>query len=184
MNNISHILVGIDYSENSRNALLEAARIAEWNSSSLDCVHIIEDKVISFFKKQEAYEEDLVMAKVLTHLEEYVASVLGDDNKCHCRIRAGHTFEEMLREIKAQKSDLLVLGSRGRTESAAMHVGSLAQRCIRKAPVEVLLMRRKQNTPYAKIIVCTDFSATSERAATRAAEIALQDGAPVELLHI
>ena len=184
MHNISHILVGIDYSENSRNALHEAARIAEWNSASLDCVHIIDEKIISFFKKQEAYEEDLVMAKVLTHLDEYVADVLGDDTKCQCRIRVGHPFQEMLREIKDRQSDLLVLGSRGRSEDTAMHVGSLAQRCVRKAPVEVLLVRRKQNNPYTKIIVCTDFSETSERAATRAVKVALQDGAAVELLHI
>lgn len=183
MNPLSNTLVGIDYSDNSRNALREAARIANWNNGNLHCVHIIEDDVISIFREQKDFAELKVMHLALKHLKEYVAEILGPEHNCQCRLRVGHPFHEMLDEIKSRKADLLVLGSRGLSEKSTNNVGSLAQRCVRKAPVEVLLMRQQQDSPYQKIIVCTDFSETSDRAASIAADIAVLDHARLELLH-
>jgi universal stress protein E len=179
----SNTLVGIDYSDNSRNALREAARIANWNDGNLHCVHIIEDEVIAIFREQKDFAELKVMHTALAHLKEYVEDILGPENGCQCRLRVGHPFHEMIDEIKCRQADLLVLGSRGLSEKSTNNVGSLAQRCVRKAPVEVLLMRQKQDSPYQKIIVCTDFSDTSNRATLVAADIAIQDHARLELLH-
>ncbi len=184
MQPFTNILVGIDYSKNSENALREAARIAGWNDGELHCVHIIEDEVISIFRKQKDFDEFSVMKTALKHLEEHVENILGSNHRCQCHLRTGHPFKEMLEEIKRRNTSLLVLGSQGLASRDTDTMGALAQRCVRKAPVEVLLVRKHQQTPYQRIIVCVDFSETSKRAAYIAADITIQDNAHVELLHI
>ncbi|MBT8037882.1 MAG: universal stress protein [Verrucomicrobiae bacterium] len=179
----TNTLVGIDYSDNGVNALREAARVAHWNQGNLHGLHIIEDEVISLFREQKDFDELKVMHTALTHLKEYVEDILGPDHSCQCRLRVGHPFHEMLDEIQSRQADLLVLGSRGLSEKTLHNVGSLAQRCVRKAPTHVLLVRQKQDSPYQNIIACTDFSNTANRAAQIAADMAIQDGASLELVH-
>ena len=51
-------------------------------------------------------------------------------------------------------------------------------------PVDVLLVRERENAPFRNILACVDFSENSIRAAYHAAAIAEQDKAAIELLHV
>ena len=86
--------------------------------------------------------------------------------------------------IKDHHPETLVLGSHGLKTPYFEQVGALASRCIRQAPVEVLLIRDGQGKPFQSIGACVDFSENSIRAAHRAAEIALQDSAQLQLIHV
>ena len=57
MKDITSIVVGIDYSENSANALREASRIANWNDASLVCLHVLDEEVIEVFREQGEFDE-------------------------------------------------------------------------------------------------------------------------------
>ena len=63
-------------------------------------------------------------------------------------------------------------------------MGPLASRCVRHCPIDVLLVQERQLEPFDSIVACVDFSESSIHAAHRAAEIAVQDGALLELLHV
>lgn len=178
------ILVGIDYSSNSKNALQEAARIANWNNTALCCLHVIEEEIIDSFRDTESFDEPAVLQAALTRLEEYVAEVLGAGREIHCRVEIGHAFKELVSAINASGSRLLVLGSHGLGKSDPKRTGTFASRCVRKAPVDVLLVRERQSDPFSNIVACIDFSENSIRSAYRAAEIASQDKSALELLHI
>jgi universal stress protein E len=178
------IVVGIDYSENSKNALREAARIANWNNGQLLCLHVFDEEIFDAFRAGEGFDEAGVKRVALQALEDYVADTLGAGHQIECQISVGHPFKEILTAIDAAGADLLVLGSRGLEVKSANRTGALASRCVRKAPVDVLLIRERQDDPFRNIVACIDFSENSIRAAHHAAAVASQDKASLELLHI
>lgn len=184
MKDITSIVVGIDYSENSANALREASRIANWNDATLVCLHVLDEEVIEVFRERGEFDEPGVRATALQHLEAFVTETVGAGHDLHCQICVGHPFKEILVALAARDAELLVLGSHGIEISSADRIGALANRCIRKAPVDVLLVRERQKEPFRCVVACVDFSESSIKAAHHAAEIARQDNAALELLHI
>ncbi len=178
------ILVGVDYSSHSRNALKEAARIANARNLSLICFHTLDQDVMGELQHMEAYTEEGVINFAREKMSIFIQEVIGTAHDIEAVVTIGHPFEETLKLIEDYSPETLVLGSRGFTIIEHHQVGALASRCIRKAPVEVLLVRNYQDRPFQRIVACVDFSDTSNRAVHRAAEIALQDGADLRLVYV
>ncbi len=184
MKNIKTILVGIDYSENSRSALREASRIANWNNANLVCLHILEEDVMHALRLTEEFEENVIRQQAHERLENYVAETLAGGHDIDCRVHVGKPFQEVLAAIEFTDPELIVLGTHGLASNDPGHVGPLARRCVRRLPINVLLVQERQQEPFSRIVACIDFSDTSIKAAHLAAEIAAQDQGVLELLHI
>ena len=178
------ILVGVDYSPHSKNALREAARMANSRDLSLVCFHVLDQDVLNDFKHMEAYTEKGVLNFAQEKMDSFIRDVIGTAHEIESVVCIGHPFHETLRQIEEHQPETLVLGSRGFSSNEPHYVGALASRCVRKAPVEVLLVRNFQDQPFQNIVACVDFSETSRRAVHRAAELANQDDAGLLLLHI
>ena len=184
MSSKKSILVGIDYSPPSINALREAARIANACDLSLICYHVLDQDILADFQSHEAYDENGILEFAYEKIETFIRDVIGTAHDIEAFVNIGNPFLETLKLIKEHNPETLVLGSRGFGTIVPHTVGALASKCVRKAPVEVLLIRKDQDKPFHAIIACIDFSDNSIRAAHRAAEIARQDGAQLRLVHI
>ncbi|MDA0814338.1 MAG: universal stress protein [Verrucomicrobia bacterium] len=184
MKNLKRILVGIDYSDCSENALCEAARLANQSDGKLICLHVFDDEVLEEFQRYESFDRPAVIEEAQRRLETFVADKLGAGHDIECVVRVGHPFKELLHGVSDWKADLLVLGSRGFNQRDERRTGVFASRCIRKAPVAVMLVRKHQRDPFTRVVACVDFSATSDRAIVHALEIAEQSGSKLELLHV
>lgn len=184
MKNLKRILVGIDYSASCENALREAARISNWNDGKLICLHVFDEEILEEFKHYESFDKKAVMDEALHRLEAFVAEQLGAGHDIECVVEIGHPFKELIHGVKKWEADLLVLGSRGFNQKHSGRTGVFASRCIRKAAVPVLLVRKHQTDPFERVVACVDFSATSERAVEHALEVAEQSAGKLELLHI
>ncbi len=182
MKSLKSIIVGVDYSECSDNALKEAARIAKSLDSKLICLHVFEEEIMNDLQHYYEVEHSEVLKQAREHLDKHVVSVL-EGADVEAKVVIGHPFREILCAIKENEADLLVLGSRGHQQKDSRRTGVLASKCIRKAPVEVMLVRQHQDGPFRSIVAFVDFSETSKRAAERAVEIALQDEATLEFVH-
>ena len=68
-------------------------------------------------------------------------------------------------------ADLLVLGSHGLTVDSHS-IGNIASKCVRKAPLPVLLVRDTHHGAFRKVVAGVDFSDTSFTALREAALIA------------
>ena len=56
-------------------------------------------------------------------------------------VRAGNTFLEILQAAQELGSDLIVMGTHGRTGLAHVLIGSVAEKVVRKNTVPVLTVR-------------------------------------------
>ena len=112
------------------------------------------------------------------------------------RVATGIPSEEVISVARAEDSELLVVGTRGKTGLAHVLLGSTAERVIRGAPCPVLAVRTEpadieqeegvlsRPVTLARILVPVDFSDCSLDALEYAAVVAQQAKASLMLLHV
>jgi len=111
------------------------------------------------------------------------------------RVATGIPSEEVITAARAEDSDLIVVGTRGKTGLAHVLLGSTAERVTRGAPCPVLTVRMEpadnegestlsRPVTLERILVPVDFSDCSLDAFEYAVEVAQQAKASVMLLHV
>lgn len=186
MKALRSVLVGIDYSEPSDNALREAARIAAWDGADLVALHVLDERILERARREIELPVDDTLVEAERRLGEHVEDILGPGHEgVRCEFVVGHPFKELLSMASATGADLIVLGSHGIIrEDEQYRVGTLATRCIRKSKQNVLIVRDWQEGPFERVCACIDFSEPSHDAAKNAVHIAQQDEAALDFLHV
>jgi nucleotide-binding universal stress UspA family protein len=111
------------------------------------------------------------------------------------RMASGIPSEEVIAAAQAEDSDLIVVGTRGKTGLAHVLLGSTAERVIRGAPCPVLTVRTEpadnedesvlsRPVTLERILVPVDFSDCSLDALKYAVVVAKQAQASLMLLHV
>ena len=104
------------------------------------------------------------------------------------QIRIGDIDVQILKAAKETKADLLAMGTHGRRGFERWALGSVAERMLRYSPIPILLTastgKRAAPGPIRKIMMPTDFSQGATDAIGYGADIALQAGASILLLHV
>lgn len=186
METIRTILVAIDFSECSLTALKQAARIAKWNNASLHVVHVIESSVIkeiagAYRKSIDEVTRDLTEGAT-KELSQHLSGVdLPATVQKHALV--GHPLATVMDSVKQYQADLLVIGMNG-SGARGEGVGTMATKCVRKSPVNVLLVHPARTDQFREVVACVDFSETSNLAVSYAVRIAVQDSAHLNLLHV
>lgn len=183
MKNFKHITVGIDFAPSCRNALREAVRRASLSKSSVTAVHVMDEFLVHELKKALSSDEAGIRRDWETRLRKFVDESDVGSAVVATEVRIGHPFAELAEACKSQGADLLVMGAKG-TGSGAHRIGAIAAKCIRKAPVDVLIVREDAQGPFKHVVACVDFSENSAKAVRCALHIATQDKAELDCLHV
>tara|TARA_A100001037_G_scaffold306864_1_gene357675 strand:- start:14164 stop:15087 length:924 start_codon:yes stop_codon:yes gene_type:complete len=184
MKNMRNILVGIDFSAPSDNALREAARIAKWDHAKLTAVNVFDEETVHELAVHAPGIRDEIMAEAGGRIDAYVENVLGADHGVRSQLIVGKPLQAVIRAVSEYHADLLVLGSHGRDSSDDHQIGHLASRWARKVPVNTLLVRERQIGRFRKVVACIDFSQNSAKAAAQAVHLCQQDQAELVFLHV
>ncbi len=190
MDCLKNIVVGVDFSDFSRCALRQAAYIAGWNQAKMHALHVVDTSMINHLKEfwgcrraligsQDAVEK--IREAAQAQLEKMVGQV--EDVSLHADAITGTPFIELLRRVRDNSADLLVLGSNGSSDPLR-GAGVLATKCVRKAAAKVLLVRAEHAGPFKNVVACIDFSESSHRVIEQAIRVAQQNEASLHLLHV
>jgi nucleotide-binding universal stress UspA family protein len=153
MLNLKRILYPTDFSQYSLAALPFAVGLAKQNNAQLFCLHVVEmpheeyllgDYMVPL--NVPHVPEDKVLRTVRARLERFVAENLSEMEKVTSRVLVGVPFAEIIRYARDQSIDLIVMGTHGHTALAAMWIGSVAEKVVRKAPCPVLTVRDSQHS--------------------------------------
>ncbi len=181
---MDRILVAVDFSKHSINALRRAGHLAESDGASLHVVHVVSPETIEDIQEMRRVSTDRILADARARLDALVTDRLRDQHrKPHTTVVVGYAYDELVRFSRDLGADLLVMGSRGETEESAHQTGTIATKCVRRAPVPVMLVRESQVSPFQKVVACIDFSPTSARALSFAVDVATSQGATLSLIH-
>ena len=138
---VSKILVAIDFSGHSEAAAQYAASLARDGGAQLVAVHVIQPPPP--YGAAGPHVGPLVdQTEKLLHqmLDEAVTRDSRVEHESHLLV--GNPADEILRFADEQGVDLIVLGTHGRTGTARLLTGSVAEAVIRKSPCPVLTIRQ------------------------------------------
>jgi nucleotide-binding universal stress UspA family protein len=136
-----HILLAVDGSDHAERAAKVAADLARRMESELRIV-VAYDPIPPFLGEpnmQEAINARLGDAQtILNKAESGVGEVPGG---VHSEMIEGNPAEAIIEVATTRKSDLIVMGSRGRGRLAGLVLGSTSQKVVSHAPCPVLIVR-------------------------------------------
>lgn len=188
---MKNILVPIDGSRPSHNALQHAIDIANVYNAELTIVNITNaDAVLDSFDVFEDMTDEKV--KDLTQLAKdksgYVlekAMEAVPENLMVHTVQLVSTPEiGILSEADKCDADLIVMGRRGSHSLSEQLLGSASTYVLAHAKCPVLLAHNKKEEPYRRILVPADGSEESLKAVRYAVEFAKADGASVTVFHV
>lgn len=144
------ILVGTDFSPCSAQAIAKAAMVAECDGAELIVLHVYKGPWHELHYKWQApmtqpHMQDQYRSALEGRLQQFSREAIGDRPKLavQCQMlddHAGHR-SVIAEHAKATKSDLIVLGTRGRSNLRDMFLGSTAERTLELSPCSVWAVR-------------------------------------------
>ena len=151
MSKIKKIMVAVDFSEYSNTVTDHAGRLAEDLGAELIFVNVINQRDVNMVKKVTAYTDKISVKGYVNDLKnlrnEEMQKIL---QKTNCTqipnrfiIKIGVPFAELIETVKAEKIDLVVMGTKGRGNIAGMLYGSQVEKMFRHCPVPLLSIREK-----------------------------------------
>jgi len=144
------ILVPTDFSEASEAALEYAQGLAAAFGASIHIVHVTED-LLAHAWSAEVYVASMpnLREEIDKEARDRLAAMMSDDARVRFNVTsavvAGNPFLEIVRYAKANRIDLIVIGTHGRGPIAHMLLGSVAEKVVRKSPCPVLTVRSAQH---------------------------------------
>jgi nucleotide-binding universal stress UspA family protein len=193
---IRNILVPIDFSMMSVQAIKTATRMARRFGATIHLAHVRQSDYAGFSAPAPpmvpfsliTYEQD-GEERVLKELRALAREYGVSSATCHI-LCGGPAFDEICRLAQGIPADLIVMPTHGRTGLKHVFLGSTAERVVRHSPFPVLVVRqKKQELPARRtftarrILVPVDFSSCSREGLQYAAGFAKEVGAKIILLH-
>jgi nucleotide-binding universal stress UspA family protein len=142
---IHSILVPIDFSVHSKNALKYAVAMAEQFGASLHLVYVVEPTIypadLGFGQVVLPGVEDELRLKGAEELQDLIKEEIGGRAKASYAVRTGNPHQEILAEADEKDVDLIVVATHGHSGVEHMLFGSTTDRIVRKSRRPVLTVR-------------------------------------------
>lgn len=190
---IRRILCPCDFSGFSERARDHAIALAQWYDSELSVLHVVPHAAAVWAyppsvtpSSLEPVPRDQLQAELALFLEP--ATRVGIP--WTVSIVDGNPAAKIVEQAKIGATDLVVLGSHGRSGLERWAVGSVAEKVLRRAscPVMVCGPAEKPTPPphalFKRILCALDFWESSSRALTYALSLAQEANAQLTLLHV
>ena len=196
MTEIKRILCPIDFSDHSRHALDHAIAIARWYDSTVTLLHVSAAIPVAAYAPGTPVLPSAVLSPA--DRDELRASMkrFADDEGAgalpvEMEVADGNTVAEILSAAERLKSDLIVMGTHGRSGFERLVLGSATEKVLRKATCPVLSVPSgaKDAVPatpvvFKDILCAIDFSDCSMNALKYATSLATEADARLTVLHV
>jgi nucleotide-binding universal stress UspA family protein len=142
---IHRILVPIDFSDHSKNALKYAVSYASQIGARLDLLYVVEPTIypadFSFGQVGFPNIEEELRKRGSEELNTLMASEVGGKVLAECSVRTGKPFYEINEYAGEHHCDLIIIATHGHTGMEHILFGSTVEKVVRKAPCPVLVVR-------------------------------------------
>jgi nucleotide-binding universal stress UspA family protein len=168
---MGEIVVGVDGSDSSRQALEWAAREAEVRGADLVIVKNWRDPMFGGPGFSAMYETDLILSDAKAQLE----ALASDVHDAHPEVHVGSVLLDGSPAASLVKrgdvADLLVVGSRGNGGFLGLELGSVSAKVARRSVVPVVVVRGEHDrSAGSEVVVGVDGSSCSRQALRWAAD--------------
>jgi nucleotide-binding universal stress UspA family protein len=149
------LLVAVDFSDSSREALRQAVRLAETFDARIDLVHVIEDLFqpvgVGYTLRSVFEMEPDIESRLEEALHVFREEVAPDSSRFgRMEVRAGIPTRVLTEVAESFGSRLLVLGTKGLRGFDHLVMGSVAEAVVRTAPCPVLTVKAADSMTAAR----------------------------------
>ena len=150
---IKHILYSTDLSENSVYAFNYASSLASHYQADITIFHVVEDLPSSAYTLLSGYldekqlekirkdNEEAVLSTIKTRLEAFCSESNVDCPNVNVVVKRGNPVEQILKMIKTDRFDMVVMGTHGHGLFEETMMGSTVRRVLRRSEKPVLVVR-------------------------------------------
>jgi nucleotide-binding universal stress UspA family protein len=199
MTKFQRILCPVDFSDFSLNAYAYAGSLAQHYKAHLSLLNVVQPLTVTYpyyympAQMTRPYSE--LVDEARRQLRELAEKHAPDAVQPELIVEEGFVADAILGFAANQKADLIVMGTHGRRGLDRLVIGSVTERVLRKSPQPVLAVRKPgqdfvspgpQQNPVSlrKVLLCTDFSDTAQRALGYAVSLALEYKSELTLFHV
>ncbi len=147
---IHRILVPIDFSEYSKNALQYAIPYAVQFKAHLDLLYVVEPTIypadFSFGQVGFPNIEEELRKRGTEELQSLLHSEIKRAVPSEATVRTGKPFYEIFEFAREKSIDLIIIASHGHTGVEHILFGSTVEKVVRKSPCPVLVVPSIQHT--------------------------------------
>jgi nucleotide-binding universal stress UspA family protein len=179
------IAVATDLSDTASSTLRYAQAMARMYQSTLVLVHVIDP--LAYALPNGTPSLLAANAGAVTELKKMEEETSALGIPVHSVIESGIVCESILQAVNDHHADLLVLGTRAKTEAGRVALGTVARQILARSRCPILTVSpdAADSLPWAgcwhRVLAATDFSPASIRALKCAHQIALRQ---LILLHV
>lgn len=178
------ILVATDGSEHAGSAVLSALSLARRFDAELHGIYVLDvsevpDAVIDDTRPLLSEHGKAALAGV-----REAGSEMGIEPETTTVEASGPIHEAIIETATDRNSDLIVLGSHGRSGLERVLLGSVAERTIRHAPTPVMTVKDRSLEGIDRLLVATDGSPGATAAADHAVELAASLDASLHVISV
>ena len=137
---LKRILVPIDFSSPSLEALRYAKRLAGQSGASIDLLFVAEHVI--YMGDSVAFPNPPMLEEMKGKLTGLARDEVDELVPIYPHVLTGKPFAEIVKLAHDRASDLIVIGTHGRTGLRHVLIGSTAEQVVRRAPCPVLVVRR------------------------------------------
>jgi nucleotide-binding universal stress UspA family protein len=127
-----------------------AAALAEAFSAELTLLHVVAPVVAALpgeTSLPDTMQTDIdeLAEACRERLEQTVGKLATNGRPVQHKILSGVPFVEIIRYARDAETDLIIMGTHGRTGLGHLLIGSVAERVVRKAPCPVLTVKHPEH---------------------------------------
>jgi nucleotide-binding universal stress UspA family protein len=185
---LRNVLFATDFSTSSMKALPYVTSIAKRFDAKVCVAHVVplEDYPSGLNSLDEAAQ--IARGEAELKMSSLLNSALFRDLACDGMVGNGDIWIGLSDFMRRNATDLLVMGTIGRTGVRKFLLGSVAEEVMRESPCPVLTVgpesRRAEEVEFRNILYATDFSTDSLAAAPYALVFAKNCGSRLTLVHV
>ena len=144
---LRHILVPFDFSDCAKLALGQAIGYARCLGARLTLLHVVHLPLrgVGFGPGVYPGMEGRLCADMGKHLSALAEEITRQGVPAAALTQIGHPGLEVVEIARQQSSDLIIMGTHGRTGLKHVLLGSTAERVLRHAPCPVLVVREREH---------------------------------------
>lgn len=151
MSETKKIMMAIAFSKYSQEKFNYAAQMAKDLDAQLIVANVINSRDVEAVSRVESMGYKVDTDEYIKGVEEERRTLLNDivnkssflKEKMKTIFRVGNPFDQLIKIIKEEGIDLVVIGAKGRTDLGHVFVGSVAEKMFRHSPVPVVIYRTK-----------------------------------------